>query len=321
MAAVTETPITDEQKDKFPDFISSFMPDTVPVITPNFFEDNDIEAMIETNINQADIIKTTERDINQKNSINDFISRDIILAKYPNYRRINLVWAGLDDLNNYKNSIEIDEDYFKDVLTLEELVRDALTKITGIPHDVNVDNQSISKDGSIQDIELETMGLSYMLERNEENISMFKLIYDDTDYKTYIYDAVKMNQSIVNQNEALLNKISDLSGYNIQNADEEKLMTEIETQFNDLINQEGSTVARPSVAGATAPTVPAPLATPAPAIAPAATATTPSNNNTNINTFTNVWGNEPGFGGSKKRKTYKRTLKRAKRSKSKRRSF
>ncbi len=318
MATISKTPISQDKIDEFPDFISAFMPDSVPDVPAKFFDDNTIEEMIDYNINQAELIETTSQNLNQKNYIDSFISRDVILAPYQNYRKLNLILAGLQDLYNYKKIVDFDMDIANNMSYFEELVGNAVSKITGIPNKVMIENEENEESEELTDITIEGTDLEYSVARCEEAIANFKLLYDDTNNKTYIYDAVKMKQIESDANRDFFEKVAKLSGFNKQ-SDEEKEILE------DLLDNAEEDDNAPVATGA-------PPLTGVPPVAPRTEPPTAPRTEPRIVTPTAPPRTEPPVadpfalpglrrGGSKKRKTYKRTVKRAKRSKSKRRSF
>jgi hypothetical protein len=303
MATISAIPITDEEKNKFAqyDFISAFMPDSVPVVPPKFFDDNTIEEMIDYNMNQTELIQVTIQNLDIKNDIDNAISRDITLSPYPGYRKLNLIWAGLQDLNNYKNVVDVDMEIANNMTYIEELVRDALSEITGIQHEAE-DEEEEEEAAELTDITIAGTDLEYSVAKCEEAIANFKLLYDDTDYKTYIYDAVKMKQIESEASRELLDKVAKLSNYNKPSVEEKRILDVLAEQqivaegaAVEGEEDEEENVEEPPATGRIPD--PEPLIPEVPPVG-----------------FT-------AEGGSKKRKTYKRTVKRSKRSKSKRRSF
>ncbi len=274
MATVEKTPITADIE-KYPEFIKDFLPDAIPQVTAKFFDDNPIQEMIDDSINQAEVVQVTNQYLVQKNDIDIYISRDITLAKYPNYRKLNLILAGLKDLSYYPKIVNLDMDIANNMSEFEKLVRNALSNLTGISNEATISTDTTAP---LTDITLTGTYLADGVTKCEEAIASFKVSYDDTEYKTYIYDAVKMKQTESETNSEFVEKVAALSDYNKQSDPEKDIMTVATSDLPVALVADPEPVLPTGPGGRTE-------------------------------------------GGSKKRKTYKRTVKRSKHSKSKRRSF
>jgi hypothetical protein len=316
MATVETTPITADIE-KYPEFIKDFLPDAVPQVTAKFFNDNSIEEMIDDSINQAEVIQVTNQYLVQKNDIDIYISRDVTLARYPNYRKLNLILAGLKDLSYYTKMVNLDMEVENYMSEFEQLVRDALSNLTGIPNEATINSDMTEE---LTDITLTGTYLENGVAKCEEAIASFKVSYDDTEYKTYIYDAVKMKQTESETNIEFVEKVAALSDYNKPSNDEKTIMTGL-----------GSILAGPTAAADAGMPIIEARAILDPEAAPIGTANSlppdegiaASPPPLAVPPVADPF-NLPGLGrrgGAKKRKTYKRTVKRAKRSKSKRRSL
>ncbi len=326
MATVEKTPITADIE-KYPEFIKDFLPDAIPQVTAKFFDDNPIQEMIDDSINQAEVVQVTNQYLVQKNDIDIYISRDITLAKYPNYRKLNLILAGLKDLSYYPKIVNLDMDIANNMSEFEKLVRNALSNLTGISNEATISTDTATP---LIDITLTGTYLADGVLKCEEAIASFKVSYDDTEYKTYIYDAVKMKQTESETNSDFVKKVAALSDYNKQSEEEKVILEDLLGNAEEEEEEDDGPVATgaPPLTGVppVAPRTEPPVATGAPpltGVPPVAPRTEPPVVIPTAPLRTEDPFALPGLrrGGSKKRKTYKRTVKRAKRSKSKRRSF
>ncbi len=297
--SISTVDITGEQQ-KFPDFIGSFMPDKVPVVPDDFFYDEPVHKLINNIDNETNATVRATINIVKQEIIDDFIYRDIMLANYPNYRKLNLLLGGLTDIINYKDFINIeDNNIYNYREEFNNRINEALSKITTYPNPTSIagDPTTDAPEGPLTDIKL-TEELQLMIGKSEEIISLFKLFYNDTDFKTTIYDLVLTNQFILGGDNDVLKKLAALSDVGKTTTVEQAILTNINKTLGGGEEVSETTGAPTTVVTTGAPPLTAPV--------------TPENPFAIPGLFAR--------GGSTKNKTYKRTIKRSKRSKSKRRS-
>ena len=183
-ASVTMVDISEDEQSKFPDFISSFMPDAVPKVPDDFFYDGSIQQLINTTNNEANAMNSASINIISPELIDEFITSDIVLAAYPNLREINLLLAGLYDITlitSLNNIDTIDDDnninYIKD--RFQEIIDVAREKVTGINDNVASASGKVTGNNTVnKDIVLDDE-LTYMINKAKEIISIFKTLYND----------------------------------------------------------------------------------------------------------------------------------------------